>query len=69
MHDAGRAAGLATRATCRTQRRSSATYLLEAGTDIWMIQALLGRQDVRTTMIYTFTIDHGPPGVVSLLDH
>jgi hypothetical protein len=27
-----------------------------------------GHKDVRTTMIYTYIIDHGPPGVISPLD-
>lgn len=68
VKDAVTALGLARRVTCHTLRHSFATHLLEAGTDIRTIQALLGHKDLRTTMIYTHVVNRGPLGVVSPLD-
>ncbi|WP_438006466.1 tyrosine-type recombinase/integrase [Sorangium sp. So ce321] len=65
VHGAGRAAGLAEGATCHTLRHSSATHLLEAGTDIRTIQTLLGHKDMRITIICTDIIDRGPLSVIS----
>ncbi|WP_437721472.1 tyrosine-type recombinase/integrase [Sorangium sp. So ce861] len=67
VHDAGRAAALAKRATCRPLRHSFASHLLEAGIHIRTIQTLLGNKALRNTMIDTHIIDRGPLGVISPL--
>ena len=63
-----RRAGLSKPVSAHTFRHSFATHLLQRGTDIRTIQALLGHKDVTTTMIYTHVLQQGGHGVPSPLD-
>jgi integron integrase len=68
VNEAARRSEIAKRATCHTFRHSFATHLLEAGTNIRMIQKLLGHRDLRTTMIYTHVVSGNKLGVQSPID-
>ena len=63
-----KASGLAKLATPHTLRHSFATHLLESGQDIRTVHKLLGRADVKTTMIYTHVLNRGGLSVLSPLD-
>jgi site-specific recombinase XerD len=66
---AGAAAGLGKRVTVHTLRHSFATHLLESGTDIRIIQALLGHRNVNTTARHAQVATSTIRGTPSPLDH
>ncbi|HCE46939.1 MAG TPA: hypothetical protein DET40_25615 [Lentisphaeria bacterium] len=54
--------------TCHSFRHAYATHLLENGTDVKVIQELLGHSSIETTMIYTHVAQKKLAVVESPLD-
>jgi integrase/recombinase XerD len=68
FHEAADAAGIKKAVTLHALRHSFATHLLERGTDIRIIQALLGHDKLETTARYTRVATGMIAGVKSPLD-
>ena len=68
LAEAGRRAGLDKRVTPHTLRHCFASHLLDNGTDIRTVQALLGHHSVETTQIYLHVMRKPGLGVRSPLD-
>jgi site-specific recombinase XerD len=66
--EAARAAGLDKRVTVHTLRHSFATHMLENGTDIRLIQALLGHTRIDTTARYAAVSPNAIAQTLSPLD-
>jgi len=63
-----RETGLSKKVTMHTLRHCFATHLMEAGTDIRILQVLLGHSSIRTTLRYTHVTDRLVQKLVSPLD-
>jgi integrase/recombinase XerD len=68
FHDTARAAGIRKPVTLHSLRHSFATHLLDRGTDIRIIQALLGHHKLDTTARYTRVATGMIPSIESPLD-
>ena len=68
VHEAAEAAGIRKHVSPHTLRHSFATHLLERGTDIRIIQALLGHDKLDTTARYARVATGMIAGIESPLD-
>ena len=68
LHEAARKAKLTKRVTPHCLRHSFATHLLELGTDLRVIQMLLGHRSIRTTVRYARVTDKHVARIQSPVD-
>lgn len=68
LHAAAAKMGLRKRVTPHVLRHSFATHLLELGTDVRVIQMLLGHRSIRTTVRYTRVTSRLVAGTRSPID-
>ena len=68
IQSAKKKAGIMKPGSIHALRHSFATHLIEKGTDITMIQKLLGHNDIKTTLIYLHTSNKDLLKIISPLD-
>jgi len=68
MQSAKTKAGVMKPGGVHSLRHSFATHLIEKGTDVTMIQKLLGHNDIKTTLIYLHTTNKDLLKIISPLD-
>ena len=68
IQSAKKKAGIMKSGSIHALRHSFATHLIEKGTDITMIQKLLGHNDIKTTLIYLHTSNKDLLKIISPLD-
>jgi site-specific recombinase XerD len=68
VSEAAKSVGIQKRVTPHMLRHSFATHLLEAGTDLRYIQALLGHAKINTTVAYTHVAKREAQNIRSPID-
>jgi len=68
VHEAAVATGLAKRIGPHTLRHSFATHHIEGGTDLQVLQSLLGHAELKDTLIYVHLSQHRMRAAVNPLD-
>ena len=68
LQAAKKKAGIMKPGSIHALRHSFATHLMERGTDVTMIQKLLGHNDIKTTLRYLHTSNKDLMKIISPLD-